>query len=103
MRSWTDKQVSSHLAFLPSIPIVIFYRDPPFWEQLCFIIPLAVLSTLYHLHHEPVGSPLARIELCSAFLLYVNGCAQLWNSLFLSTRWGGQLLMLSCTQVFRLY
>ena len=61
-RDWCDKQVISHLAFIPSILIAVFYRQPPFVEPLFLITPLCILSTLYHRHHEPDGTLLARIE-----------------------------------------
>jgi len=73
MREWCDKQVISHLAFIPAIPITIFYRQPPFPEPLFFIIPLLILSTLYHRHHEPIATPLSRTELAAAFGLYFTG------------------------------
>jgi len=80
MREWRDKQVISHLAFLPALPIALFCRQPPFLEPLVFIMPLLVLSTLYHRHHEPAGTLLSRIELVAAFSLYFYGCAQLYYS-----------------------
>ena len=78
-RHWCDKQVISHLAFVPSIPIALS-REPPFTEPLFFIAPLVVLSTLWHRHREPVGTVLSRTERASAFLLYFYGCAQLFYS-----------------------
>ena len=80
MREWCDKQVISHLAFIPAIPIAILYRQPSFLEPLFFIIPLLILSTLYHRHHEPIATPLSRTELAAAFGLYFYGCAQLFYS-----------------------
>ena len=80
MREWCDKQVISHLAFIPALPITIFYRQPPFLEPLFFIIPLLILSTLYHRHHEPIATPLSRTELAAAFGPYFYGCAQLFYS-----------------------
>jgi len=90
MRAWSDKQVMSHLAFLPPIGIALLCRQPPFLEPLFFVVPLLVLSTLYHRHHEPVATPLSRTELAAAFSLYFYGCAQLyyspsWASLLLSS------------------
>lgn len=80
MRAWSDKQVISHLAFVPAIPTAVLYRDPVFIEPLFFIVPLLVLSTLYHRHHEPVATPLSRTELAAASCLYFYGCAQLFHS-----------------------
>jgi len=80
MREWYDKQVLSHIAFIPSIPVAIFYRQPCFIEPLLFIIPLLILSTMYHRHHEPISTALSRIELVAACMLYLYGCAQLLNS-----------------------
>ena len=80
MRDWCDKQVISHLAFIPSILIAVFYRQPPFVEPLFFITPLCILSTLYHRHHEPHGTLLARSELAAAYALFVYGSTQLFFS-----------------------
>ena len=80
MREWRDKQVVSHLAFLPALPIALFCRQPPFLEPLVFVVPLLVLSTLYHRHHEPAGTLLSRTELFAAFSLYFYGCVQLYHS-----------------------
>lgn len=43
-RDWCDKQVISHLAFIPSILIAVFYRQPPFVEPLFFITPCFMAS-----------------------------------------------------------
>ena len=91
-RDWCDKQVISHLAFIPSIPIAIFYRQPSFPEPLFFIIPLLILSTLYHRHHEPIATPLSRTEMAAAFSLYFYGCAQL----FYSPSWTSLILCSMC-------
>ena len=80
MRDWSDKQVASHLAFVPSIYIALFYRRPSFVEPLFFILPLLVLSTLYHRHHEPRCTLLARMELVAAYALFVYGSTQLFFS-----------------------
>lgn len=82
MREWTDAQVLSHVAFIPSIVVIVLFR-PYFFECLLFIVPLVVLSTLFHRHHEPAGSRLAQVELVAAFMLYFYGCAQLFNSVSL--------------------
>ena len=79
-REWTDKQVISHLAFVPSIIVVLFFRQPMFLEPLLFIVPLLILSTMYHRHREPCGTLLSRTELCAAFLLYFYGWLQLFYS-----------------------
>lgn len=82
MREWTDAQVISHLAFIPSILVVVLLR-PDFFEPLLFVVPLLVLSVLYHRQREPVGTTLTQVELVSAFLLYFYGCAQLFHSVSL--------------------
>lgn len=75
-RSWRDKHVLSHVAFLPCIMIAAF-REPPFWELIGAVVPVLVLSTAFHRAHEPRGSVLARCEGVCAHLLYAYGCAQL--------------------------
>lgn len=80
MRAWCDKQVVSHLAFVPAIPVALFGREPAFVEPLFFVVPLLILSTLYHRHHEPVATLLSRTELAAAFGLYFYGCAQLFHA-----------------------
>jgi hypothetical protein len=80
MREWHDKQVASHIAFVPAILIALFYRRPPFVEPLFFVLPLLVLSTLYHRYHEPEGTLLARVERVAAYALFTYGCLQLFFS-----------------------
>ena len=70
LRSWHDKHVASHAAFLPSIFIALFLRDPPLVEMVLALLPVLVLSTLYHRAREPVGTLLTRCEWVSAFSLY---------------------------------
>ena len=78
IRDWTDKQVISHVAFVPSLVVALCVRH--FYEPVLFVLPLLVLSTLYHRHHEPSGTLLSRTELCVAFILYFYGWVQLINS-----------------------
>ena len=70
LRSWHDKHVASHAAFLPSIFIALFLRDPPLVEMVLALLPVLVLSTLYHRAREPVGTLLTRCEWVAAFSLY---------------------------------
>lgn len=92
MRAWTDKQVASHAAFVPSILVAVLGRQPVFLEPLVFVVPLLVLSTLYHRHHEPHGTVLARTELAAAFALYFYG----WRQLLASTSVASLLVCGAC-------
>jgi hypothetical protein len=67
-------------------------HQPSFPEPLLFIIPLLILSTLYHRHHEPIATPLSRTEMAAAFMLYFYGCAQL----FYSPSWISLILCSMC-------
>ena len=78
-RSWLDKHVISHLAFLPSIYVSLI-RDPPFLELAVLVTDVLILSVYYHRHHEPAGTGLARTEAFFAFLLYLYGVAQIFNT-----------------------
>lgn len=78
-RSWLDKHVISHLAFLPAIYVALI-RDPPFLELAVLVTDVVILSVYYHRLHEPRGTGLARIEAFFAFLLYLYGIAQIFNT-----------------------
>ena len=78
LRAWHDKHVASHAAFVPSIFIALLLRDPPMVEMVLALLPVLVLSTLYHRAREPVGTLLTRCEWVAAFSLYaVRFCAYL--------------------------
>ena len=75
-RSWLDKHVFSHVAFLPSIYVALI-RDPPFLEVAVLVTDVLILSVYYPRLHEPHGTGLARTEFFFSFLLYVYGIAQI--------------------------
>ena len=80
LRAWHDKHVASHAAFVPSMLIALFYRDPPLLEMALALFPVLVLSTLYHRAREPVGTLLTKCEWVAAFSLYVYGSIQMFHA-----------------------
>ena len=75
-RKWTDKNVISHVAFLPSI-YVSFSRESPIFELPLLVICLVISSTAYHKRREPSGTLLSNTETFFAHALYFYGCAQI--------------------------
>lgn len=75
-RPWHDKHVISHLAFLPSLGIALLARRPVFFELVCFVAPVLVLSVIYHRRREPQRALLSRCEHAAARILFAYGCMQ---------------------------
>ena len=75
-RPWHDKHMISHLAFLPSLGIALLARRPVFFELVCFVAPVLVLSVIYHRRREPQRALLSRCEHVAAKVLYIYGCMQ---------------------------